>query len=187
MVHNPPTPKEILGTPQPQTPRISISNTPEISSSNLPNLHDITHFQFPPLSAITAFNPLTLPPLSPSASPNGATPTTILHGGKLIPHVPGMPGPNTPGVYVGNLSAKHKNFIVSKETIKANTMLSRDDGNNMTTTIEVQSPKAMAGSNYEPLLKSRSPNLRTVNMDVTNSKNKTSILEKCHNIFLQFR
>ncbi|XP_063822433.1 uncharacterized protein LOC135072453 isoform X1 [Ostrinia nubilalis] len=140
MVHNPPTPKEILGTPQPQTPRISISNTPGISSSNLPNLHDITHFQFPPLSAITAFNPLTLPPLSPSASPNGATPTTILHGGKLIPHVPGMPGPNTPGVYVGNLSAKHKNFIVSKETIKANTMLSRDDGNNMTTTIEVQSP-----------------------------------------------
>ncbi|XP_059613116.1 uncharacterized protein LOC132259484 isoform X2 [Phlebotomus argentipes] len=51
----------------------------------------ITHFQFPPINPITAYNPLTLPPVS--VGPEHAT--TILHGGKLIPFVPGIPGPNT--------------------------------------------------------------------------------------------
>ncbi|KAL0851059.1 hypothetical protein ABMA28_006942 [Loxostege sticticalis] len=165
MVHNPPTPKEVLGTPQPQTPRISISGngTPGISSANLPNLHDIPHFQFPPLSAITAFNPLTLPPLSPSASPNGAT--TILHGGKLIPHVPGMPGPNTPGIFVGNLTTQPKNYI-SNENTRNNSKLNREDGHViMATAVDMQSPKPLSVSKYEPRLNTRSPNLRTVNLE----------------------
>ncbi|XP_053967478.1 uncharacterized protein LOC128868906 [Anastrepha ludens] len=42
------------------------------------------HFQFP-INPITAFNPLTLPPLH--GMPVG--------GEKIIPHVPGMPGPNS--------------------------------------------------------------------------------------------
>lgn len=42
-------------------------------------------FQFPPINSITAYNPLTLPP--PHAM--------IFHGGKLIPFVPGMPGPDS--------------------------------------------------------------------------------------------
>lgn len=108
IMHNPPTPKELLGTPQPQTPRITISTASSTPNSNLPSINDITHFQFPPLSAITAFNPLTLPPLSPS-SPNGAT--TILHGGKLIPHVPGIPGPNTPGVFMSNSNLQQKSLV----------------------------------------------------------------------------
>ncbi|XP_045510933.1 uncharacterized protein LOC123705870 [Colias croceus] len=114
IVHNPPTPKENMSTPQ--TPRISVS-TPSMQSGIL-NMHDISHFQFPPLSAITAYNPLTLPPLSPSSSPNGAT--TILHGGKLIPHVPGIPGPNTTGVFVGTPNAQHKgNDNIFKGTLKS--------------------------------------------------------------------
>ncbi|XP_022116631.2 uncharacterized protein LOC110994347 [Pieris rapae] len=99
IVHNPPTPKENINTPQ--TPRMSAAAS-NIQNSGMVNIHDITHFQFPPLSAITAYNPLTLPPLSPTSSPSGAT--SILHGGKIIPHVPGIPGPNTTGIYVGNTS-----------------------------------------------------------------------------------
>ncbi|XP_075974032.1 zinc finger protein schnurri [Anticarsia gemmatalis] len=155
IMHNPPTPKEILGTPQPQTPRITISTATSISNSNLPNINDITHFQFPPLSAITAFNPLTLPPLSPS-SPNGAT--TILHGGKLIPHVPGIPGPNTPGVYVGHSNAQAKNI---GDTIKTSIPSTRDDAHGTSLTLNVQSAKA-AIFKYETqqMRSSKSPNLR---------------------------
>ncbi|KFB36656.1 AGAP007640-PA-like protein [Anopheles sinensis] len=51
-----------------------------------------THFQFPPINSITAFNPLTLPAV-PAPPPGQAS--QIVHGGKLIPFVQGMPGPNT--------------------------------------------------------------------------------------------
>lgn len=45
------------------------------------------YFQFPPISPIiTGYNPLTLPPVHA---------TSIVHGGRIIPHVPGMPGPNS--------------------------------------------------------------------------------------------
>ncbi|KAJ8735666.1 hypothetical protein PYW07_007286 [Mythimna separata] len=156
IMHNPPTPKEALGTPQPQTPRISISTAPSIPSSNLPNIHDITHFQFPPLSAITAFNPLTLPPLSPS-SPNGAT--TIFHGGKLIPHVPGIPGPNTPGVFVGNPNSHQKN-VTNNDTNKTPEQYSRDDqhGNSI---VNIQSSKGtIIKYDTQQLGNSKSPNSR---------------------------
>lgn len=49
----------------------------------------ITHFHFPPINSITAYNPLTLPQASPGQA------TQIMHGGKLIPFVQGMPGPNS--------------------------------------------------------------------------------------------
>lgn len=53
-----------------------------------------------PLTNITAYNPLTLPPASLLCQPTSASPytggiVTILHGGKEIPYVPGMPGPHT--------------------------------------------------------------------------------------------
>lgn len=157
IVHNPPTPKEIICTPQPQTPRIVTA--PGIPTSNLPNIHDITHFQFPPLSAITAFNPLTLPPLSPSLSPNGAT--TILHGGKLIPHVPGMPGPNTPGILIGT-STSHPKKIANNDINKS--PISREDlhGN-----IGQQTSKSALISKYETqqLRNTRSPNMRSSNIE----------------------
>ncbi|XP_030027601.2 LOW QUALITY PROTEIN: uncharacterized protein LOC115445458 [Manduca sexta] len=162
IMHNPPTPKETLGTPQPQTPRISISSTPGIPSSNLPNIHDITHFQFPPLSAITAYNPLTLPPLSPSNSPNGAT--TILHGGKLIPHVPGIPGPNTPGVFVGNANVSLKNL--PNDVHKNLVQTIRDENHGSIN--QIQSIKtSQTISKYETQMRSaKSPNLRVPQLDL---------------------
>ncbi|XP_054269603.1 transcription factor HIVEP3-like [Macrosteles quadrilineatus] len=57
-----------------------------------------------PLTNITAYNPLTLPTanLLPPSSPGVGIPSqyssgivTILHGGKEIPYVPGMPGPHS--------------------------------------------------------------------------------------------
>ncbi|CAB3240855.1 unnamed protein product [Arctia plantaginis] len=158
IMHNPPTPKEMVGTPQAQTPRITISTATSLPNSNLPNINDITHFQFPPLSAITAFNPLTLPPLSPS-SPNGAT--TILHAGKLIPHVPGMPGPNTPGVFVGNLNSQPKSMVTTDNN-KMSLQTSRDDGSGPLLTMNAQCAKGtMFKYDTPPSRNSKSPNPRS--------------------------
>lgn len=162
IMHNPPTPKETMGTPQPQTPRIIIS-TPGTSSSSLSSFHDRSHFQFPPLSAITAFNPLTLPPLSPSLSPNGAS--TIFHGGKLIPHVPGIPGPNTPGMYVSHQNVPPKNTI-NNDHKKPSTPV-REDFHGNVSQINVQQSKGSMLTKYETqqLRNTRSPHLRLINND----------------------
>ncbi|XP_049541514.1 uncharacterized protein LOC125954899 isoform X2 [Anopheles darlingi] len=61
-----------------------------------------SHFNFPPINSITAYNPLTLPP-SIGANCNETIAidcalgqaSQIVHGGKLIPYVQGIPGPNT--------------------------------------------------------------------------------------------
>lgn len=57
-----------------------------------------SHFQFPPINPITAFNPLTLPalpsPLLLQQHPQHPTGMKV-YGGRLIPDVPGMPGPET--------------------------------------------------------------------------------------------
>ncbi|XP_014367008.2 uncharacterized protein LOC106717634 [Papilio machaon] len=149
IVHNPPTPKDVLGTPQPQSTRMSIS-TSTLQNSNLPNIHDISHFPFPPLSAITAYNPLTLPPLSPTSSPNGAT--TILHGGKLIPHVPGMPGPNTAAAFIGSGTMSQKITCTDKHHPVPIVENNQD---------YIQTGKVTV-SNYEKALKSRSPSSRSL-------------------------
>ncbi|XP_055602121.1 uncharacterized protein LOC129750939 [Uranotaenia lowii] len=67
------------------------SNHQHQSTASSESASNITHFHFPPINAITAFNPLTLPQVS--ASPGQAT--QIMHAGKLIPYVQGMPGPNS--------------------------------------------------------------------------------------------
>lgn len=54
------------------------------------SLKQVPHFVFPPINPITAYNPLTLP----VAISQGQT-MKIMHAGKLIPFVPGMPGPNS--------------------------------------------------------------------------------------------
>lgn len=158
IVHNPPTPKEIISAPQNQTPRASVS-TPNSQNANLISVHDITHFQFPPLSAITAYNPLTLPPLSPSTSPNGAT--TILHGGKMIPHVPGIPGPNTPGLYVGNSSTQIKNNENYKIVTKTTHESSHDS-----VSYNLHTGKGNPILNYDKVLNSRSPNMRSTHTEL---------------------
>ncbi|XP_068626992.1 uncharacterized protein shn [Battus philenor] len=150
IMHNPPTPKEVIGNQQPQTSRITISTA---GLQNLPNIHDISHFPFPPLSAITAYNPLTLPPLSPSTSPNGAT--KILHGGKLIPHVPGMPGPNTAATFVGNSTVSQKvtnNDIIGSTQVMENIQDCLPTGKGSV-------------SNYDKVLRTRSPSSRSVVFD----------------------
>lgn len=160
IMHNPPTPKEIIGTPQPKTPRISISST-----SNIPNIHNITHFQFPPLSAITAFNPLTLPPLSPPSSPSGAS--TILHGGKLIPHVPGIPGPNTPGVFMGSPKLQTKN-ILSSDSNKNGQLPSENQG--LISTLNIQTSNIATTYKYESIRRSR-----TMKLSVTDSEKHSQL------------
>lgn len=155
IVHNPPTPKEAISTPQSQTPKISVS-TPSAPNGSLINIHDMNHFQFPPLSAITAYNPLTLPPLSPSSSPNGAT--TIFHGGKLIPHVPGIPGPNTPGIFVANSNTHLKNNEQSKNVLKT-PEISQDN-----LSFNMPIGKGITILNYEKVL--RSPTVRSPQLEI---------------------
>ena len=82
--------------------------TPSLRVPGITTPVQVPQLRFPPslnpLTSITAFNPLTLPPPSSLSklSPMKGSPTpynggvgTILHGGKAIPFVPGMPGPNT--------------------------------------------------------------------------------------------
>ncbi|XP_031641177.1 uncharacterized protein LOC116352598 isoform X2 [Contarinia nasturtii] len=71
-------------------------------SSRLANNQNLisNYFQFPPppINSITAYNPLTLPPKQPefnSDLPAAIEATKIMHGGKIIPFVPGIPGPNS--------------------------------------------------------------------------------------------
>lgn len=73
----------------PQTPKLM---TPNLTPSMM--VSPITHFQFPPINSITDYNPLTLPPIQNVTSVGGQA-STIFHGGKMIPFVPGIPGPNT--------------------------------------------------------------------------------------------
>ena len=92
MVHKPP------GTPaSTPSPSISLPNTPKMLAPIIPNIstpniapsmscYNYLEPNLKPLTSITAYNPLTLP--QPGI-------TNILHGGKVIPYVPGMPGPHT--------------------------------------------------------------------------------------------
>ncbi|XP_058466197.1 transcription factor HIVEP3 isoform X2 [Malaya genurostris] len=92
----------------PATPKLVVTITPTLSSAAMttqnfyPNQQQlpvevtnpaagqpITRFQFPPINPITAYNPLTLPQSAPGQA------AQIMHGGKLIPFVQGMPGPNS--------------------------------------------------------------------------------------------
>lgn len=65
--------------------------TPKYQMTSAPS--PMPFFQFP-INSITAYNPLTLPPVGqlPLAA---SSPGQILHGGKFIPFVPGIPGPNS--------------------------------------------------------------------------------------------
>lgn len=90
-----------LPTPDHLTPHSAITTEPVMSGQKL-------FFQFPPVNAITAFNPLTL-------QLNTNEPNKIFHGGKFINHVPGMPGPNTlaPIVSMRSPSPVRKKLILN--------------------------------------------------------------------------
>ncbi|EZA57450.1 transcription factor HIVEP3 isoform X2 [Ooceraea biroi] len=90
MVHKPPgvpvsTSSSSISLPN--TPKMLAPIIPNISTPNLAPAMSYSYLEphLNPLS-ITAYNPLTLPQ---------AGITSILHGGKVIPYVPGMPGPHT--------------------------------------------------------------------------------------------
>ncbi|XP_062553233.1 uncharacterized protein LOC134218309 isoform X2 [Armigeres subalbatus] len=97
---NPSTPKLVVTITPSLTPALTTPNffhnsqqqTPSERPSSNPNsssVHPISHFQFPPINSITAYNPLTLPQVSPGQA------SQIMHAGKMIPYVQGIPGPNS--------------------------------------------------------------------------------------------
>lgn len=105
------TPKRVssassLSSPTPPAESLASGTPLPTSTSHLSGSKHLVgnYFQFPPppINSITAYNPLTLPPPSQNQLSsavqlplNPIEATKILHGGKLIPFVPGIPGPNT--------------------------------------------------------------------------------------------
>ncbi|KAL7046864.1 hypothetical protein ACKWTF_002725 [Chironomus riparius] len=87
--------------PPPITPKMIVTITPTLAPTLTTNsmfTSTKNHFQFPP--QVTVYNALTLPLLSShqhqqSQAHQQGTPGTIVHGGRIIPYVPGIPGPNT--------------------------------------------------------------------------------------------
>lgn len=101
------TPKTSLcGIVTPQSAQSYISST----GSKRSNSSSLNYFQFPPINSITGYNPLTLPPHSQAMSSIEAT--KILHAGKLIPFVPGIPGPNSLVTPAPIMSSYRKDFSV---------------------------------------------------------------------------
>lgn len=91
MVHKPPstpasTPSSSISLPN--TPKMLAPIIPNISTPNITPTMSYNYLEphLNPLTSITAYNPLTL---------SQAGITNILHGDKMIPYVPGMPGPHT--------------------------------------------------------------------------------------------
>jgi human immunodeficiency virus type I enhancer-binding protein len=90
-----PVKKEHSLDPPPITPKLIVTITPTLAPTLTTNTSAMftssrNHFQFP-----TVYNPLTLPLLS---TQQAAGTQSIVHGGRVIPYVPGIPGPNTMNV-----------------------------------------------------------------------------------------
>lgn len=84
--------------PPPITPKLIVTITPTLTPTLTTNTTLFTvggknHFQFPP--SVTVYNPLTLPLMS---THQASGTQSIVHGGRVIPYVPGIPGPNTMSV-----------------------------------------------------------------------------------------
>lgn len=91
-----PMKKEMLSTPvgpPPVTPKLIVTITPTLAPTLTTNSMFTSgksnHFQFP--SSVTAYNPLTLPLMTTATIGT----QSIMHGGRVIPYVPGIPGPNS--------------------------------------------------------------------------------------------
>lgn len=103
------TPSKPLVSPTPSDLSVKSSISSAIASSGIRS-NAMNIFQFPPpINPITAYNPLTLPPVT-AGSLTPSEPTQIYHGGKFIPYVQGMPGPNTPAQIAPALPLFHGEF-----------------------------------------------------------------------------
>lgn len=82
------------GEPPPITPKLIVTITPTLAPTLTTNTILQTtsknHFQFP---QVTVYNPLTLSLMTSHQQVSG--PQSIVHGSRIIPYVPGIPGPNT--------------------------------------------------------------------------------------------
>ncbi|KAG5677237.1 hypothetical protein PVAND_007011 [Polypedilum vanderplanki] len=91
-----PIKKESPCEPPPITPKLIVTITPTLAptltTNSILQSTSKNHFQFP---QVTAYNPLTLSLLSTSQQQQTCGPQSIIHGSRVIPYVPGIPGPNT--------------------------------------------------------------------------------------------
>lgn len=89
------SPTNNIGAP-PVTPKLFVTITPTLAPTLTTNTMftsgKTNHFQFP--STVTVYNPLTLPLMTSTQMVT----QSIVHGGRVIPYVPGIPGPNTMSV-----------------------------------------------------------------------------------------
>lgn len=192
------TPKLIVTITPTLTPTLT---TQSIYGSGAQQHHNLigsqlqhsTHFQFPPINTISGFNPLTLPLVtatsmstatlssssisssalsSIAASAASGQATQIMHGGKLIPFVPGIPGPNTiipksetnnkPPQFMNNKKSalSPNNFLFSN----SNSFYSNNNSNN---NLNVNLPSPLKNNkNFRPI-----PNIK---IDVHTEKKSSS-------------
>ncbi|XP_058836700.1 uncharacterized protein LOC131693138 isoform X2 [Topomyia yanbarensis] len=137
----------------PATPKLIVTITPTLSSAMAtPNFYanqqhsmegsnsvagqPITRFPFPTINPITAYNPLTLPQTSPGQA------TQIMHAGKLIPFVQGMPGPNSVMMQSELQPDGNPRIAASPNPIMQSISIST--GNHLGPTVKLQSPCLLA-------------------------------------------
>ncbi|CRK95598.1 CLUMA_CG009057, isoform A [Clunio marinus] len=112
--------------PPPVTPKLIVTITPTLAPTLTTNSMfgsgKSNHFQFP--SSVTVYNPLTLPLMSTATIGT----QSIVHGGRVIPYVPGIPGPNTTNVINKNdlppPPAPIKDKRMNSPSMKMNGMMS---------------------------------------------------------------
>lgn len=123
-----------------------------------------SHFQFPPINSITAYNPLTLP--SPLILPQH---TMKVYGGRLIPDVPGMPGPETMNLRI-NPQVLQNSLAVP---------LTHTSANRSPSPMRAQSRNLKRGSSASPVGSAVSQNSTLMAPPQTNGLLKTIKVESC--------
>jgi hypothetical protein len=150
-----PIKKENTLDPPPITPKLIVTITPTLAptltTNSILTTSNKTHFQFPP--SVAVYNPLTLPLLTSHQQQqlqqqniSSATGTqSIIHGGRVIPYVQGIPGPNTLTIVNKNdlppppIPVKDKRL--NSPSIKPNGIMATRD----ISPVQMQRPNGLAG------------------------------------------
>ncbi|XP_055645259.1 uncharacterized protein LOC129781714 [Toxorhynchites rutilus septentrionalis] len=138
---NPATPKLVVTITPTLTPALTTSNffsnhQHSLSGNSNNEQQPITHFHFPPIHPINAYNPLTLPQVSPGQA------SQIMHAGKLIPFVQGIPGPNTIVVPNGMQPRSSPRIAASPSQILQS--ISLPSGNHIGAAVKMQSASLLS-------------------------------------------